>query len=202
MNRTVLFAGIALVASACSQKAEQPAANAATPVATPTAEASASPTATPAASAVAINLAPDGLSLVDPTTGNARLIAYGSPRATIEAAVTAALGAPTERGHSAECGAGPMDFTTYKSDLQLTFQEGKFIGWTINRGPAKGLATASGIGIGSTLAEVRKAYSVGDVEEGSLGILFASGALAGILDGKGEGAKVTDIWGGTVCLID
>lgn len=201
MRKAAVVVLIALAATACSQKAEQPAANSTTPAAAPSAAAAASPTATPTAAAVAINLAPEGLSLVDPATGNARTIAYGAPRATIEGAVTAALGEPTERGHSAECGAGAMDFTTYKGDLQLTFQEGKFIGWTINRGPAEGLATASGIGIGSTRAAVEKAYDI-TVEEGSLGILFSAGSLAGILDGTGKDAKVTDIWGGTVCLID
>lgn len=202
MARIVFVATIALAAVACSPKADQPAANsanAAAPAGTPAA--AASDNATEPAAKVLVNLAPDGLSMVDPDTGNARMIAYGVPRATIEGAVTVALGEPTERGTSKECGAGAMDFTTYKGDLQLTFQEGKFIGWTINRGPAGGLSTASGIGIGSTLAEVKKAYDV-TVEDGSLGILFSSGALAGIVDSKSDTAKVTDIWGGTVCLID
>ena len=198
MRKAGVVVLIALAATACSQKTEQPAANSVAPAATP--PAAASPTATTTASAVLLNLAPDGLSLVDTATGNARMIAYGVPRATIEGAVTAALGEPTERGTSKECGAGAMDFTTY-GDLQLTFQEGKFIGWTINRGPAKGLATASGIGIGSTRAAVEKAYDI-TVEDGSLGIMFSAGSLAGILDGMTKDSKVTDIWGGTVCLID
>jgi hypothetical protein len=85
--------------------------------------------------------------------------------------------------------------------LQLTFQDGKFAGWTINAA-ASPLRTAKGIGVGSTRQELDAAYTDLTVEDSSLGLLFSSGQLTGLLDIDGIEGLVTDIWAGTVCLID
>lgn len=41
-----------------------------------------------------------------------------------------------------------------------------------------------------------------EIEDSSLGLLFSSGDLTGLLDQDGIEGLVTDIWAGTVCLID
>ncbi|AQA00477.1 hypothetical protein BWQ93_19945 [Sphingopyxis sp. QXT-31] len=145
-------------------------------------------------------LAPDGLLLAD-HDGKMQLLPYGTERDKAESAVGVVLAPPTKRGSSSECGAGTVDYTDFRNGLQMTFQEGKFTGWTINaaRSPFK---TTKGIGIGSTRQELHAAYKDLTVEDSSLGLLFSSGDLTGLLDIDGIEGLVTDLWAGTVCLID
>ncbi len=143
----------------------------------------------------AVILAPDGL-----VTGG-RLLRFGIARAEIERAVGKAQGAALESGSSSECGAGTVDFTRYRDELQLTFQNGKFAGWTIN-GAASPLKTAKDIGIGSPRQSLDAAYPDVIVDDSSLGLLFSTGDLVGLLDQDGIEGIVTDIWAGTVCLVD
>ncbi|MGI8611991.1 MAG: hypothetical protein ACR2KH_06965 [Sphingomicrobium sp.] len=123
------------------------------------------------------------------------------PFGTARQAVLAALafrGAPAGTGTLEECGAGPLDQASWNDGLTLYFQDSKFAGWALG-GDSKGtLATASGIGPGSTRAELESAYEA-KVFESTLGTEFAAGDLFGILDGKGAGAKVTHLWAGTSC---
>lgn len=143
----------------------------------------------------AVLLAPEGLI----TEG--RLFRFGIPRAEIERAIGKAQGAPLGRGTSAECGAGPVDYTSYSDALQLTFQDGTFAGWTINGGTSR-LRTVKDIGIGSPRQSLDAAYPGAIVDDSSLGLLFSTGDLVGLLDRDGIEGVVTDIWAGTVCLID
>jgi hypothetical protein len=149
----------------------------------------------PAATKPVLTLAPDGLLLAG------QLAPFGIPRASAEVAIGKVQGAPLRTGSSDECGAGTIDYTSYKDDLQLTFQDGKFAGWTVNaaRSPLK---TAKDIGIGSPRQSLDAAYKDVVVEDSSLGLLFNTGGLVGLLDQDGIEGIVTDIWAGTVCLID
>lgn len=144
---------------------------------------------------LAVLLSPDGLMI------DGRLLRFGIARAEIERAITKAQGEALDRGTSSECGAGTVDFTRYGDELQLTFQQGKFTGWTIN-GAASPLRTAKGIGIGSPRQTLDAAYPDVIVDDSSLGLLFSTGDLVGLLDQDGIEGVVTDIWAGTVCLID
>jgi len=165
-----------------------------------TAAAAPAATAAPAKTTAALTLAPDGLSIVETPSGKARLVPFGIPRASAERMVGSVQGEQLGKGSSAECGAGKIDYTSYRDDLQLTFQENKFVGWTINGGESP-LRTAKGIGVGSTRQQLDAAYKV-DVEDSSLGLLFSTGDLVGLLDIDGIDGLVTSIWAGTVCLID
>ncbi|MCW4460659.1 hypothetical protein OK349_02995 [Sphingomonas sp. BT-65] len=164
--------------------------------------------ATPPASPVAgtppaeakplVNLAPGALSFVDPNSGRARELAFGTERAMVERAVGAALGAPAERGSNGECGEGAMDFARMPGGLLVWFQEGKFVGWFLDQRDGATLTTASGIGIGSTRKALTGAYAA-EISESSLGEEFTAGELSGLLSGTGAAAKVTAIWSGQVC---
>lgn len=49
----------------------------------------------------------------------------------------------------------------------------------------------------------RKSFAYkADVEDSSLGLLWSTGDLVGLLDIDGIDGLVTDVWAGTVCLID
>lgn len=140
-------------------------------------------------------LAPDGLVLAG------KLVPFGIPRASAELALGNVQGAPLEKGSSSECGAGTVDYTSYKDDLQLTFQDGQFVGWTINTAESP-LKTAKGIGAGSPRQSLDAAYKDVMVEDSSLGLLFGADGLTGLLDQDGIEGIITGIWAGTVCLID
>ncbi|WP_422060500.1 hypothetical protein [Sphingopyxis sp.] len=157
--------------------------------------AASAPTSSPAKTAPALTLAPDGL-VVD-----GRLVRFGIPRASAELVIGNVLGKQRNRGSSSECGAGTVDYTGYRDELQLAFQDGKFVGWTINGGESA-LKTTKGIGIGSPRQSVDAAYPDAIVDDSSLGLLFSTGDLVGIFDQDGIEGIVTDIWAGTVCLVD
>ena len=76
------------------------------------------------------------------------------------------------------------------------FQNDAFAGWAVN---AAGPTTMSGVGIGSTRAEMEDVYAGVTVSETSLGQEFAAGQLYGILDGPGPQAKITAMWSGVSC---
>lgn len=200
MKKTVFLAA-ALILTACSSpKSEAVTA----PKETPSTEAASAPTptesVTPAATKAALVLAPDGLSIAEAASGKPRLVRFGIARASAERAIGLVQGQPLEQGSSSECGAGTIDYTSYKDDLQLTFQDDTFVGWTIN-GAESPLRTGKGIGIGSTRQDLDAAYKI-LVEDSSLGILWGVDDLVGLLDQDGIEGLVTGIWAGTVCLID
>jgi len=144
-----------------------------------------------------VNLAPGALSFVDPNSGRAVELAFGTERAVVERAVEAALGKAAERGSNGECGEGAMDFARMPGGLRVWFQEGKFVGWFVDDAAAK-LSTASGVGVGSTRKDLTGAYDA-KIAESSLGEEFTAGDLSGLLSGAGPTAKVTAIWSGQVC---
>lgn len=144
---------------------------------------------------MAIELAADGLLV------RGKLLPFGTPRPSAESAIGGIQGSEGTRDSSTECAAGLVDYTAYGDSLQLTFQEGKFVGWTIN-GSASPLRTAKGIGIGSPRQSLDAAYPDVIVDDSSLGLLFSVGDLVGLLDQDGIEGIVTDIWAGTVCLVD
>lgn len=195
---TWVVAVLAACSSPASQNATAPKAAAAeTPAAT---SASRVAVTAPAATDSTLALAADGLSVVEMPSGKAKSIKFGIPRARAELMIGTVQGERLDNGSSSECAAGTVDYTSYKDDLQLTFQDGKFVGWTINSAESP-LRTAKGIGIGSTRQELDAAYKI-IVEDSSLGWLWGAGDLVGTLDIDGIDGLVTNIWAGTVCLID
>lgn len=82
---------------------------------------------------------------------------FGTPKAEAVAALTRALGRPSMREVSPGCGARYTE--VYWGDLEAEFRLGVFSGYRyLDRGQLPPLATAKGITIGSTLAQVRAAY--------------------------------------------
>lgn len=149
---------------------------------------------TPAADIPALSVDGEGLRLFNKQNGSARPIAFGTPRDDV-IQMLAFLGKP-ETGQNGECGAGPLDFANWANGFGLFFQQGKLVGWNLN--PGGDVTTASGIGPGSSRADLEGAYAA-KISETSLGTEFAAGELYGLLDGKGTSAKITYLWGGVSC---
>lgn len=146
----------------------------------------------------AVNLAPDGLSLVLPT-GAARHVTFGMPRDVATRAISAALGSPIEEGDDQECGAGALSFASFRGGLGLYFQDGKFAGWDLDGRDGGGFATAAGLGIGSTRKQLESAYKVA-IEDSTLGIEFRAGEMSGLLTTREPEGEVSNLWAGVTCI--
>lgn len=146
-----------------------------------------------------LHLSGDGLTLIDPAGGKAHLVAFGIPREVAVPLVAGARGDAQAEGEHEDCGAGPLEYANFAGDLVLSFQDDKFVGWTVGRGGEARLATATGIHLGSTRSELAAVGEV-DVKASSLGAEFSVDGLSGLLDGEGGAARITDLWAGTTCI--
>jgi len=148
----------------------------------------------------ALNIAPDGISLIDVNSGSARHITFGRPRDEAVDAARAALGAPEGEAEMAECGAGPMTMVEFEGGLTFNIMDGNFVGWSLDGVQQGSITTTSGIGLGSTRAQLENAYAVEMVEESTLGHEFTAGAMSGLLTSPEPDGKITDLWAGTSCV--
>ncbi len=146
----------------------------------------------------AVNLAPDGLSLVLPT-GATRHMTFGMPRDVATRAIAAALGGPIEEGDNQECGAGALSFASFRGGLGLYFDGGKFVGWDLDGRDGGRFATAAGVGIGSTRKQLESATAI-RIEDSTLGVEFSAGDLSGLLSSRDPDGEVTNLWAGTTCI--
>lgn len=185
---------MALALAGCSA---EPAANQADPAAPVNAAANTAPAPAPDAPTAALAVDGDGLRLFDPATGASRPLAFGADRATVLAALES-RGTP-ETGRMEECGPGPLDFALWSDGLKLYFQDGRLAGWALDERARGKLATVAGVGPGASRAELAAAHPI-EIAETSLGTEFASADLYGLLDGPGQAAKVTAMWGGASCV--
>ncbi|MAW99245.1 MAG: hypothetical protein CMN72_06255 [Sphingomonas sp.] len=143
-----------------------------------------------------LGIAPGELTLIDPNSGRTRHLTFGMAEKDAVDAIALAAGKPEDRGTNKECGAGPMDYAKFDNGVTAWSEKGKFVGWSLT-GPSK-LTTMSGVGIGSTRKAVAASLDIKPVDS-TLGEEFAAGDLSGLFDGKGDTAKVTALWAGTVC---
>jgi hypothetical protein len=169
------------------------------PAPSATAAASVAPTAgsaTPApAKTPGLAVDGEGFRLFDPDTGSARPVAFGTPWPQAVAALTF-LGKPLT-GRNEECEAGPLDYARWDRALTLYGQDGKFVGWFAD-GRSGTIATAAGVGPGTTRQDLEAVYAV-EVFESSLGTEFTAGDLHGLLDSPHPDSPVTAFWAGTSC---
>ena len=141
-------------------------------------------------------LAPDGLGIV----------AFGDDSETVLAALAGVLGPPVDDRPLGSCPSGEADRLVQFAELAVLFGGGRFVAWDV--GPASGalppLATAEGIGVGSSVAELRTAYGQRlrlDPED-PFGPVFEittppPGRLAGTLTGTGPADTVASLSGGS-----
>lgn len=151
----------------------------------------------------------EGLRLIDPESGATRPLAFGVPLEQLKL-VTEKLKGPAEAGRAEECGAGPLAYLRWSDGLTLYALDGLFAGWALDETgvpqakpkggkPAPKLTTISGVGIGSTRAQLLDVYDA-KIEQTTLGTEFNAAGLSGILDGTGTKAKVTNLWSGVNCV--
>lgn len=204
MHRNTLLLA-ALLLAACGSESSDDAAraqapdSAAAPSAAVPAAAGGAGDSTPAAARSTVVLAPDGVEIANGAGVPSRL-AFGAAREQVLARVGAVMNGPGEQAEQEECPAGPLTTTQYPSGLQLVFQDGKFVGWAAQPRPGSTLRTAPGIGIGSTLGQLRAAYPAATVGETSLGMEFTAGDLYGIVSDSTAAGQVEIMFAGINCI--
>jgi hypothetical protein len=115
---------------------------------------------------------------------------------------------PAKVGVNSECGAGPLKMASWSNGLTLVFKETKrdngewlFAGWFASKPQPKEskLSTMAGVGVGSTLAELKSAYKI-SVSKTTLGQEFAvKSGFYGLLSGIGDDATIDAMWSGVSC---
>ncbi|MDY7102635.1 MAG: hypothetical protein S0880_15755 [Actinomycetota bacterium] len=150
----------------------------------------------------------DGVGYVaDPAAGVIREVAFGAPLDEVVAAVAGISGAPVEEVDQPDCPAGPARLLTFADGLTLVGRDGAFVGWSLGPDADPALAAVGGIGIGSSVEQVRSVLADVVVEETGLGRQLRAevddenveGSLFGLVDGEGDDALLTDLWAGDAC---
>ncbi len=145
-----------------------------------------------------IRLSGDGVR----TTGRSGVeLPFSSSRDAVEIAVTDALGAPEGRSRNDECGAGPMETTTYLNGVILNFQNGFLVGWFL-RAPTNldRATTPEGIGVGSPISDARKVYTIAPIPESTLGREFATDEGIGMFLGDESDDDIDSLYAGVNCF--
>lgn len=126
---------------------------------------------------------------------------FGTPKADVERAAAAVYGdAKARRTNSAECGAGPMAFTSYGA-IQLGFQRDRLVGWTMRRAAAG--AGEGGIAPGITRMQLDRLAAIRMMPDPAVPGEFVyrtpTGPIRGVLAGRGPQARVEALFAGTAC---
>lgn len=129
-------------------------------------------------------------------------IAFGTSREEVEEQLAAILGEPQDRSTNGECGAGPVQFTTYPGPFTLNFQNGIFLGWIHDYGNAAGpVLTDKGIGVGSGRKALDAVYKVKVLADSTLdGEFTTDTGIGGFLDEDGPDGRVVGLYAGLTCF--
>ena len=172
------------------------------PDASSTIDAGALPPATMTAPAAApvLSLRPDGLALLTADGATASTLLFGTATAAqVDRAITLALGKPI-RDTLPECGQGPRMAST-RDNFSALYDGTRFVGWSDRGKTRRKLTTANGLGVGSTLAQVKQREADATVSADTLGPeFFSETGVSGMLDGTKSTSKVTLIYAGETCF--
>jgi hypothetical protein len=160
-------------------------------------------TAAPAPMPIRLALSGDGLIAVMADTGATQPLPFLRPKGQTLVTMTRAELTRGKESVNRECGAGPLTFVEWPDGLSLMFQDDRFVGWTADERGAGSLTFMNGVGIGSSRAELVAAFPGTKVEETTLGVEFTlpgDGRTGGLLNGRDQAAKVTDLWAGVTCM--
>jgi len=193
---------VALDTTSGSSSASAPAAEASTSAsASASASASGSASGSGSGSAAAVDrpqlvLEVGGLGVV--AGSSVRHLPFGTSRASVSTALTTTLG-ELKVTRLEECGQGARTQLD-RQGFSVLLQGTRFVGWTDAGGPDRHLTTVDGIGVGSTLGQVRAQYPGVQVLTGTLGPEFTSTGLSGLVTATTAAAKVTTIYAGETCF--
>lgn len=118
----------------------------------------------------------------------------------VETALSKVLGDPVSRNEIDECGAGPMEMTSYSGELTLNFQSGSLVGWNIGSAPegeGENIQVDADVTIGMAADDLAAAFGYTPIEGSTLGEEFAlSNTMGGFVDSD----AVSMLYAGTQCF--
>ena len=127
-----------------------------------------------------------------------QVLRFGSPRSDVDASLAEAFGGQGEQSANAECGAGPMDFTTY-GPLQVNYQDDRLVGWNLQAG--EGMATSDGVRPGTTpYALLKEERTVREMESTLPGEFHYTSADYGTIGGIAEDGRIVSLHAGMNCF--
>lgn len=152
-----------------------------------------------AADPMTLYLAPGGLEVVGQDGQPSIFIPMGETSQADTLKVATKLWAPPFANITMEeCGAGPIDSARFENGVDLHFQENVFVGWAT--GDDAEAQLASGVGEGSTVAELDAIAGPVEVFESTIGHEFAASNVFGIASGPGTDATIEMLWSGVSCI--
>jgi hypothetical protein len=195
----LLTASLVLLAACGDQASPGVAATQAPPASSSTLPAS--PTAA-VAEPLEVVLRADGLEVgVGPT---AQRLTFGTtPADDVTTALQEALGGAGEAADLPDCGQGPRSAVKVEG-LSVLFDGARFVGWTDEGSPERNSTTPEGLGIQSTLADLRSVLPDLQVDTTTLGVEWAApgdGGLSGLLEGTAATSRVTQLSAGETCFM-
>ncbi|WP_427967176.1 hypothetical protein [Altererythrobacter sp.] len=143
-----------------------------------------------------VDLGANGITIPAQDGDEARVVPFGTVRATTEDSLVAALGNVKDRQTNKECPAGPVSSTTFDG-ITLNFQSDKFVGWSASGSDyVPDLTRAELSGEDNRLKPVEDSslgaeYFIGDDEDGTISLLF---------DSDDEASKPNSMWAGVNCI--
>lgn len=153
----------------------------------------------------------NALQVIDKETGSTRAIEFGMQMEQLIETINKITNTTIESQQvNRECGAGPLKMVTWENNLTVVFQKEnitqedsgwEFAGWFVDEitNGNETLTTMSGLGVGSTKAELEDVYVV-EFKNTNLGTEFSTEAgLYGILSGTGPDAEIEIMWSGLSC---
>lgn len=143
-----------------------------------------------------LNLDGEGLRYFNGSSGASRLIAFGDDSRQSAETLGRVLGETEPVSvENEECQLG---FARWSNGLTVWSDSSHFVGWSLAR-HSPPLATAAGVKLGSSRAELEAAYQA-EIFESSLGTEFSAGGLAGLLDSARADARISNLWAGQTCI--
>lgn len=132
----------------------------------------------------------------DGLTAGAESFYFAAGQNEVEAALARALGKPDASGEMPECGAGPMEYSSFAGGLSVNFQDGNLVGWTLD-GDTENIQVIGQVAIGSARDEIVASPGYSAIDGSTLGDEFViGGALGGFFDAD----KVVMLYAGTQCF--
>ena len=125
---------------------------------------------------------------------------FAAGKNEVEGSVEAVLGEPTLRTTIEECGAGPMDITSFPGELNVNFQQGSLVGWNIGSAPAgeaDKIQIDADVTIGMAKEQLVDVAGYAPIEGSTLGEEFA---LSDTMGGFVEEGAVSMLYAGTQCF--
>jgi hypothetical protein len=154
---------------------------------------------TSASTGAALTLETDGL-LIAAGSQPAKHYPFGSDATPVRAALATVLGGPLSLTPSPECGQGPRT-TADRNNFTILIDGTALVGWIDQGAPRRHLTTRRGLGVGSTLTQVKVLLSGVTVSNETLGPeFFTTSGLGGLLTGTTNSSTVTNIYAGETCF--